>query len=270
MTSKTLKKGKASDPTTQKRCIWMTAGVVAFKLCPYDYNCEQCEFDKVMQHKSKKSGPVPVKPDTERRTIATVPTGNAAPFFSFSIGKIPDDFYFHLGHLWARPLKKQTWKIGMDRLLSYILPPPIGIVTFKEKKAVAQGEILAEVRSDAGPIPLRSPLSGTLVSANPDLEGKPGLMQENPMGKGWLVKMKWSGNDAELKEFYTGAEAKRFMQEEACHLRHVLKYRGVEAADIGKTLPDGGADIKHLHQVLPAKYCFELSQVLITLGEKVW
>lgn len=32
-----------------KRCIWMTAGVISFKLCPLEYDCELCEFDLVMR-----------------------------------------------------------------------------------------------------------------------------------------------------------------------------------------------------------------------------
>lgn len=33
---------------TAKCCIWMTAGVISYKLCPMDFNCDECEFDAAM------------------------------------------------------------------------------------------------------------------------------------------------------------------------------------------------------------------------------
>ena len=33
---------------TKKRCIWMDAGVVQFKLCDSDFDCSSCEFDQAM------------------------------------------------------------------------------------------------------------------------------------------------------------------------------------------------------------------------------
>ena len=40
-----------SQPSSkvENRCIWMTAGVISFKLCPLEYDCEHCEFDKAMR-----------------------------------------------------------------------------------------------------------------------------------------------------------------------------------------------------------------------------
>ena len=35
----------------QNWCIWMTAGVISHKMCPLNYDCEHCEFDRVMRHK---------------------------------------------------------------------------------------------------------------------------------------------------------------------------------------------------------------------------
>jgi len=33
---------------SKKRCIWMDAGVVQFKLCGSDFDCSSCEFDRAM------------------------------------------------------------------------------------------------------------------------------------------------------------------------------------------------------------------------------
>ncbi len=33
---------------SKKRCIWMDAGVIQFKLCDSDFDCLSCGFDRAM------------------------------------------------------------------------------------------------------------------------------------------------------------------------------------------------------------------------------
>jgi len=270
MTKKALENRKSVGPSKSNRCIWMTAGVVSFKLCPFDYECERCDFDKVMRHQFEKVSFPTNKVDVDGQPISNPQSNHSNSFFSFLVGQIQDEFYFHLAHLWARPRQTQKWEMGIDKLLSYILPPPIGIELYDGKRDFVQGEVFVKIITTAGTIFLATPLSGTLISENPDLENQPALVQEDPLGKGWLAQIKWTQDSSELREFYTGAEAKRFLQEEACHLKHVLKYKGIEAGKIGQTLTDGGRNVKYLHQILPAKFCLELSRALIESGKAVW
>ncbi len=39
---------------SNRACIWMQAGVVKMKLCPYHYNCGSCEYDQAMSMKMKR------------------------------------------------------------------------------------------------------------------------------------------------------------------------------------------------------------------------
>lgn len=36
-------------PAGERKCIWMESGVISFKLCNNNYNCETCRFDQAMQ-----------------------------------------------------------------------------------------------------------------------------------------------------------------------------------------------------------------------------
>ncbi|MDH3892340.1 MAG: hypothetical protein OEV49_14780 [candidate division Zixibacteria bacterium] len=49
--------GNRPPEKKEKRCIWMTAGVISFKLCPLEYDCELCEFDIVMRKQQSESNP---------------------------------------------------------------------------------------------------------------------------------------------------------------------------------------------------------------------
>ena len=39
---------------SKKRCIWMDAGVIQFKLCDSDFDCLSCEFDRAMTESASK------------------------------------------------------------------------------------------------------------------------------------------------------------------------------------------------------------------------
>lgn len=265
MKKKVLENEKFSGFNKSNRCVWMTAGVISFKLCPFDYDCDHCDFDKIMRHQFQKRSLPQIKSDADKQSFL-----NSNSFFTFSVGDIQEDFYFHLAHLWARPRKNRLWEIGIDKLLSYILPPPVGIELYNGKRDFIQDEVFVKIFTISGTIFLTTPLSGTLIFENQNLASQPSLLQKDPLGKGWLAQIKWLEDSSELKEFYTGSDAKKFLQEEACHLKHVLKYKGIEAGEIGKTLQDGGNHVKYLHQILPAKLCVELSRALIASGKAVW
>ena len=40
----------------EKRCVWMAAGIISFKLCPYNFECEDCDFNTVMCQKTHDRG----------------------------------------------------------------------------------------------------------------------------------------------------------------------------------------------------------------------
>ncbi len=62
---------------------------------------------------------------------------------------------------------------------------------------------------------VKSPLSGTIAEANPDLEWETGLVNSDPYGKGWLTKLEVS-NPQELEGLFrsNSAEFGQFITEE--------------------------------------------------------
>jgi glycine cleavage system H lipoate-binding protein len=41
-------------PVGERKCIWMDAGVVSFKLCTNQYQCNTCEYDLAMSNRARK------------------------------------------------------------------------------------------------------------------------------------------------------------------------------------------------------------------------
>ncbi|MEW6509439.1 MAG: glycine cleavage system protein GcvH [Bacteroidota bacterium] len=61
--------------------------------------------------------------------------------------------------------------------------PPVG-------KAVKQGESFGTIEAVKAVSDLYAPLSGTVAEVNPDLAKTPDLVNKDPYGKGWMVKVK--------------------------------------------------------------------------------
>ena len=262
----------------QNLCIWMTAGVISYKLCPLNYDCEHCELDQAM-HSEVRSRKISSKVKTHRPETLTpkelLPRSKedsekSLLFFTFSVGEVAEGIYLHPTHLWVRRIDGNQWRIGVDELLAYVLPCPTKLEFFDLDKTLVQDQVFARVLTDAGVVFLTIPLSGRLVQTNSRLAQRPELIQEDPYGEGWLAVIDWSQDHLELEKFHTRVGGKQFLEQEACHLKFLLRHRGVEVEQIGKTLGDGGVSIKYLHQILAPEVCLRLTIELMVTGKQTW
>lgn len=91
----------------------------------------------------------------------------------------------------------------------------LGDVVFVELpepgKAVEQGKEAAVVESVKAASEVYAPISGEVVEINADLEGAPGLVNEDAEGKGWFLKLKVA-NPAELDGLMDEAAYKAFLE----------------------------------------------------------
>jgi glycine cleavage system H protein len=61
-----------------------------------------------------------------------------------------------------------------------------------EGEEIEQSDPFGTVSSGKWTGPIFSPLSGEIVSVNSELEDNPSLVNEDPYGKGWMIKIKAS------------------------------------------------------------------------------
>ena len=62
-------------PAGERKCIWMEAGAVSYKLCTNNYNCSSCQFDHALSEKSRKeeesSKGIGLAKDTRKKEATT-------------------------------------------------------------------------------------------------------------------------------------------------------------------------------------------------------
>ena len=103
----------------------------------------------------------------------------------------PDDLLYHAEHDWARVDGGQatlgiTW-YAQDALgeVVFFEPPAAGVEVRKDAP-------YAEVESVKAVSEVVAPLSGEIVEVNATLADTPQLINEDPYGEGWLVKVRLS------------------------------------------------------------------------------
>jgi len=101
----------------------------------------------------------------------------------------PDDLLYHPEHDWARVQGDEatfgiTW-YAQDQLGEVVFfdPPEVGV-------QVKQNEPYTEVESVKAVSDVFAPLSGQIIAVNDVLADRPELINEDPYGDGWLVRVK--------------------------------------------------------------------------------
>lgn len=101
---------------------------------------------------------------------------------------VPRNCLYTRDHFWVRPEGNQAF-IG----LSDYLQQELGEVIFVDLPDVGDDIEIAGtfgiVESTRAVSDMTAPVSGTVVQTNLDLEGAPELINEDPYGDGWLIRV---------------------------------------------------------------------------------
>jgi glycine cleavage system H protein len=103
----------------------------------------------------------------------------------------PDDLKYHPEHDWARVEGEEatlgiTW-FAQDQLGEVVFfdPPAVG-------DTISASQSYAEVESVKAVSDVIAPASGEVVAVNEELANAPELINDDPYGRGWLVRVKLS------------------------------------------------------------------------------
>ncbi|MCI0708058.1 MAG: glycine cleavage system protein GcvH [Ignavibacteriae bacterium] len=103
----------------------------------------------------------------------------------------PNDLKYTKEHEWIR-IDGDTGVIGITEYAQ----GELGDVVFVELPAVgaklAQGKTFGTIEAVKAVSDLYAPISGEVVEINKDLQATPELVNKEPYGKGWMVKVKLS------------------------------------------------------------------------------
>ena len=116
----------------------------------------------------------------------------------------PQDRRYSREHEWARPETESEFTVG----ISEYAQSELGDIVFVELPAVGtnfrQMESFGVVESVKAVSDLYAPLSGEVVAVNSELEMAPELVNDDPFGGGWMIRMRIA-DPAELESLLDAA-----------------------------------------------------------------
>ena len=100
----------------------------------------------------------------------------------------PDNLFYTKEHEWVN-LKENKAVIGITDYAQGQLGDVIFIEFPKVGQAVNAGDVFGEVEAVKTVSELYAPLSGTIIELNEELENSPDLVNNDPYGDGWIIKI---------------------------------------------------------------------------------
>lgn len=223
----------------EEKCIWMTAGLVLYKLCDRGYNCGLCPFDQAMRGEFEEAEPV------EGPILAMEPLA-----------------FYHPCHLWVRIETPHKVLLGIDSLLASMLSGIKAIVFPNVGDSFSQNEPFCHIIEKRAIIPLPCPISGTVTVTNLALKRKLELLKESPYEFGFLVKMRPENLERDVRGLFFGKEARSWLRREEKKILDLLcSFSGEEA--LGPTMQDGGEQILSLALELPEEQFMTVVERLV-------
>lgn len=120
---------------------------------------------------------------------------------------LPEDLYYLIEkHVWARPGEGGVLTIGINDVAQNLAGTIVACTPKKVGRTVPRGQSVATIESSkwVGPVP--APVSGDIAEVNDAVRKTPGILNRDPYGAGWLVRLKPSNWEAEKGELVTGRD----------------------------------------------------------------
>ncbi|HEV2225467.1 MAG TPA: glycine cleavage system protein GcvH [Nitrososphaerales archaeon] len=101
---------------------------------------------------------------------------------------IPDDLLYTKEHEWAKE-EGDTVRVGITDYAAKTLNDVVYVTSPKPKEKVEQFKSMGTVESIKAVSEIYSPVSGTVVKVNSQLDSHPELVNKSPYGDGWLIEV---------------------------------------------------------------------------------
>lgn len=240
-------------PDDEKQCVWMTAGLISYKLCPHDYRCEECIFDQVIRNESVVAGG---RNNPAARAVSTSSTKSASM-------KVKDALFYHQYHCWAKVENPEKVRIGIDGILSKFVAQIKAVALPCVGETVVQNQCFAHIIQEQHIVPLISPLSGSVHSLNERLKKTPELLFNDSWEGGWLMTIRPENLEHDLRTLLFGRRAIEWYQKKEQEIIEtsttMLNRNG---AVLGTTMQDGGERVASLADTLTSEQYYQILESL--------
>jgi glycine cleavage system H protein len=118
--------------------------------------------------------------------------------FDKFVFKVKKGLLYHDDGCWVE-LDGEVAKIGITDFLQTLNGDIAFVSLYAPNVSVKQGEGLGDIETMKVSFELTSPVTGKIIEKNDDLDESPELVNNDPYGAGWLLKIKTTNMEEDLK-----------------------------------------------------------------------
>lgn len=129
------------------------------------------------------------------------------------MSNVPSDLKYASSHEWVRQEEDGTVTVGISDHAQDSLGDLVFVETPEIDSTVEAGEACAVVESVKAASDIYAPVAGTIVDTNSQLQDAPELVNTDPYGEGWIMRIRVDDPDA-LEELMDADDYEHFIAEE--------------------------------------------------------
>ena len=224
------------------KCVWMTSGVIDYKLCDNDFDCENCPFDKVIRNLCN-----------EKETLFNGIVNDANTIYNkLQSIKYDSNIIYLKNNLIVKEICANTFYIGLNPILVNLLDNVNSMMIDECRKNISVGEQIIQIKGDWGSVCISSPIN--LVIYN-----KVGDTTDNSLKTEWFAIMGAVHQDVLSSKLHQ----KEWDKMHAKAIGAIAEIK-TQLPIVGETMMDGGSQIKFLHQLIGNKKYIDILNSLGT------
>ena len=161
-------------------CVWMHAGIIAYRLCDREFDCDHCLLDAALRGDPGGMHPV------------------TAPHHPGIESTIRDDRLYTASHLWVQSLDGAgLCRLGLDAFAAALLCNVTSVSWIPSGSLLERGDPMCRLDLGSGNVSIGAPFRGRVAGGNEALDQDPALLLGSPYDEGWLLDLA-AGDPAEL------------------------------------------------------------------------
>jgi len=225
---------KGTEPVSfdSLKCIWMSSNTIEYKLCDKDFDCDNCDFDKIMRN----INPGLTGPDT-RDHKDNEPNIVRKKIISLKSIQYSSRYNYLGNSIVLKKLFDKTYYLGLDKP-AYLFLDNLREYEFRSAgRGIKKGNSLLKLFGEWGEAHVVSPVNFLLVDKLKHADGGCGI-------NSWLCLV-----DADPEEIRQSEQSEAEYMLNLAYLEKKLLEIENEFNFLGARINDGGTRVKFLYQV---------------------
>ena len=226
-----VKKSGSGRSYQDLKCIWMSSNIIQYKLCDRDFDCENCQFDKVIRNMSVENKKTDMVFDENYNPLDEVINRIKGQVYE------PKNIYLK-NQLMVKHLFANTYYIGINPMALNFLDNITTVRDSGREGYILKNQALFRIEGEWGYITISSPMNFILLD-------KLNIEPEDLLTNKWFAIIGIQQPEITISRI----SREEWGMNQISSLKLLSDYKN-SSPSIGKTLMDGGSPVKHLNRLL--------------------